>query len=772
MATALLLTVGVAAGLGWWRLHASEPVLTGRVALPGLSAPVTVARDANGVPTLTGANRADLAYALGWLHGQERFFQMDLLRRSGAGELAALLGGVTQETDRKLRLHRFRARALAELARMDAPTRGVLDAYVRGVNRGLGDLRAAPFEYALLRHAPQPWRADDTMLVVYAMYFGLEGYEPTFELDRARAAARLGQPMADLLYPQTTELDSPIDGSRLPEPPIPAAMARPAANGPPRPAAEAAVPGSNNWAVAGRLSATGSALVANDMHLGLNVPNIWYRARLRMPGLDVTGVTLPGGPQIVVGSNGRVAWGYTNSYIDLHDAVVLDPVPGHPEAYATPAGPRTLARVPERLCVGARCSTLIVEETIWGPVVARLPDGRRVADRWIAHDPGAIRLDTALAMERAGSVAAMMALGHRAGEPDQNLTVGDAAGNIGWTIAGRVPARFGMDGRDAASWADGKRGWAGYLAPERVPVIVNPPSGRIWTANARVVGGAAYALLGDGGYDTGSRAGEIARRLARAERFDEAAMLAIELDDTSIRNRFWAAELARVVARAPAYHAWGPPIAAWNGRADDASIGYRLIARFRRETIRLAFDAYVGPPDTPGGRGVGRAAPQSEGAVRRLLRARPPALVPPGYAGWDALEAAALAAVKADIDEAAGGDLARYTWGGYMHAGVKHPLSDAVFGLRWLTDPPDASVNGDSGTPRAHYPGGGPSERMAVSPGHEARGLFHMPGGQAGNPLSPYYLAGHADWLRGRAAPFLPGPAKWTLRLVPAASTR
>ena len=764
----LLLALAVAA-FGWWRLDASRPVLSGEVAAPGLGAPVQVVRDANGVPTLTGQTRGDLAWGLGWLHGQERFFQMDLLRRTGAGELSALLGGATQATDRKLRLHRFRTRAAAEIARMDPASRAVLDAYVAGVNRGLGDLHAAPFEYALLRHAPEPWRAADTMLVVYAMYFGLQGPDPKLQLDRARAAARLGQPMADLLYPQTTELDSAIDGTHLPEPPMPARMTHPV----PRAAtiasidAEPFLAGSNNWAVSGAHSATGGAMVANDMHLALNVPNIWYRTRLRMPGLDITGVTLPGTPQITVGSNGRIAWGFTNSYAALHDAVILDPVPGAADIYRTPGGPRAIVRAPERLCVGAVCSTLVVEETIWGPVVARLADGRRVADRWIAHDPGAIRLETTLALERAQTAAEALALGHRAGMPDQNLTVGDREGHIGWTIAGQLPARFGFTGRDASSWADGTRGWAGYLPADKVPTVLNPPSGRIWTANARVIGGAGYALLGDGGYDTGARAGEIARRLAARERFDERDMLAIQLDDVSLRNRFWADELARVIVRTPGLAAWAAPVRAWNGRADDASVGYRLIAQFRRQTILKAFDAYVGPADEAG-RGVGRAAPQSEGAMRRLLRARPPGLVPPGYAGWDALEAAATGAVLADIAKEAGGDLGRYTWGGYMRAGVRHPLSAAVPGLKWLTDPPDEAVNGDSGTPRAQYPGGGPSERIAVSPGHEERGLFQMPGGQAGNPLSPYYLGGHEDWVRGTPTPFLPGPPRWTLTLVPA----
>ena len=767
---ALLLLVVLAAGLSWWRLHASKPRLDGELAVAGLSAPVTITRDASGVPTLTGANRADLAFALGYLHGQERFFQMDLLRRAGAGELSELFGSATEKVDRKLRLHRFRTRARAELARTDPATRATLNAYVAGVNRGLGDLGATPFEYAILRHHPVPWRAEDSLLAGYALFFDLEGPEPSFEMNRARAAARVGQPMADVLYPETTELDSPIDGSRLPEPLLPAAMGRAVALGGASAGPEPMLKGSNNWAVAGRLSATGAAMIANDMHLAHSVPNIWYRARLRMPGWDAIGVTLPGNPHIVVGSNGRIAWGFTNSYAALHDAVAIDPVPGRPGWYATPDGPRAIQHIPEKLCVSASCSTLIVDETIWGPIVGTLPDGRAIADRWIAHDPGAVGLTGPLALERAGSVADAVAIAHQGGIPDQNLTVGDRAGNIGWTIFGRLPMRFGLSGRDAASWADGKRGWAGYLPPERIPAVINPPSGRIWTANARVVGGEAYKLIGDGGYDNGARAGEIAARLRAKERFEERDLLAIQLDDTSLRNRFWAEELLRVLARTPARAAWIKPVQQWNGRADADSVGYRLIAQFRRETITHVMDAYVGAD--PDGRYGSRAAPQTDGGIRRLLRARTPALVPPGYAGWDAVEGAALNAVAKDIDKQAGGDLGRYTWSAYMHPRVQHPLAKAIAPLGWLTDPADPPTSGDSGTPRAEYPGGGPSERLVVSPGFESRALFHMPGGQAGNPLSPYYLAGHTDWLEGRPTPLLPGPTRWTLTLVPVKAPR
>lgn len=759
----------VLAAFVWWRMEASLPILTGSPPFPGLAAPVTAIRDANGVATLSGRNRVDLARALGYLHGQERFFQMDFTRRISAGRLSELTGGATEAIDRKLRVHRFSRRAEAEWAAMTPADRAVLQAYADGVNAGLGALRAAPFEYALLRAAPEPWRPQDSILVTYALYLDLQGTEPRLQLARARAESRLGRPMTDFLYPETTDMDSPIDGSRLPEPPMPAEMRHPAPTPARTAAAEAPLLGSNAFGVSGAHSATGGSLIANDMHLGFSVPNIWYRARLRMPGLDITGVTLPGGPWIIVGSNGRIAWGFTNSYADLHDAVAIDPVLGAPDRYRAPGGEQALRRVVEQVCVRAKCKPLTIEETIWGPVIGRLPDGRRVADRWVAHDVGAVNVAPFLALERAGSVTEAIGIAHQVRQPNQNFVVGDAAGRLAWTVNSRLPARFGMTGRDAESWADGTRGWRGYLPAEAMPVVLDPPGGRIWTANARVVGGAAYRLIGDGGDDTGARAERIHKRLIASDRLDERAMLVIERDVQSDRNRYWQAEMLAALGREHdgALTAMIAPVRAWDGRAAAASVGYRLIARFRRACIQSAFDAYVGPADDFG-RGTGRAVPQSEGSMRRLLRARPPALVPPGYAGWDVFEAEALRTVLADVHDAAGGDLARYTWGGYMHPDVHHPLARAIPALGIFLDPPNPPVDGDSGVPQAMYPGGGPSERMAVSPGHEARGIFHMPGGQAGDPLSPYYLAGHKDWLEGRATPFLPGKAKWTMTLTPA----
>jgi len=770
------LLVAAAAGWLWWGMQRSKPTLEGSVAATGLSAPVTITRDADGVPTITAETRADLAYATGYLHAQERLFQMDTLRRAAAGELSALSGSATLPIDQQMLPHRFRARAKAMVAAMDPAEKALLSAYVAGVRKGAADLSGAPFEYAVTFTSPAEWQPEDTVLAVFAMYLNLQPAVPLRELDRARAMQKGGQAFADFLYPLTTPLDAPIDGSTLPEPPMPAAIspmgAAPAQQAP----QDVRIPevvGSNNWAVGGVLTETGAALVANDMHLGLNVPSIWYRARLivkprtgsaEVP-LDASGVTLPGTPFLVAGSNGRVAWGYTNSYIDTADAVAVEWVKGKPGVYRVPGGEREITRFSEQLCVRSKCEAFPVEETIWGPIIGKDAFGRSIAMRWTAHDTRAIRLGAALEMEQAASATQAMAIAQKSGIPQQNFTVGDSAGAIGWTIIGRVPKRFGFAGQDVVSFADGSKGWEGDLSPEETPFVYNPENARIWTANSRVVGGEAYAKLGDGGYDTGARAGRIRDLLFAKSKFTPRDFLSIQLDDLSTRNRFWQLlMLAELEKRStdPKLAAMIPFVKDWGERAVPEAVGYRLIDKFRRTLVESSYEAWLGKPDKASMRRT-FVPSQAEGPMRRLLTERPAAMLPPGHASWDALIDKALAAVVEDVK----GPLAEHRWGDIAKAGVSHPLARAVKPLGWIVNPRDIAVPGDRATVRAQAPGFGASERFSVSPGSEAEGLFQMPGGQAGNPLAPYYLGGHEDWVQGRPRPFLPGPAKWALTLTP-----
>lgn len=761
-------------------LRLSLPQLEGDVAAPVLSAPVSVARDAHGVPTLTGRSRSDLAWVLGYLHAQERFFQMDLQRRSAAGELSELVGAAALPADRGARLHRFRHRAAAVVAALTPAERKVLDAYVGGVNRGLGDLSASPFEYLLLVKQPQPWLAEDSILVVYAMYLMLQEPNGMTERRRTDAIEALGQPVADFLFPGGTSFDAAMDGSFLPTPAFPAQGPKRAENAAPASDADEApaIPGSNSFAVAGALSARGAAIIENDMHLGLREPNIWYRARLKVedPWLDITGVTLPGAPTIVAGSNGRVAWGFTNSMVDTSDVVLLEPADGDANRYQTPDGPKELNRVEELLCATcANSESLMVEESIWGPVIGLNSRGRKLAYRWVAHDPIAINLQGSLDLELARSAREALDIAHRMGVPHQNIVVGDADGNVGWTVTSAIPHRFGHDGRTPASWAAGDKGWNGFLTPQETPTLFNPENQRIWTANARVVGGEALEKLGFGGYAHGARTKQIRDGLFAKPRFEEQDLLAIALDDRGLVLERWRdlmLQSLRSRMDQSRYAGLVPPVENWGGRATPDSIGYRLVRSFRHQVIASIYDSYMAAMPviaTPqAGSGARRlATPQADEPSWRLISERPGHLVPPGFNTWDEVIEAALAKLLLEIKTEADGKLHAFTWGAFSHTAIKHALASAVPALGPLLDPPDEPLAGDIYQPRVSGPGFGAAERFVVAPGHEEKGAFHMPTGQSGHPLSPYYNFGHNDWVNGRPTPFLPGEKKWLLRFGP-----
>jgi penicillin amidase len=764
--------VAAAGGYGAFVLAASRPLLDGTVRLAGLSAAVQVERDAAGVPTVAAANRLDLARALGFLHGQERFFEMDLLRRAGAGELAGLVGPAALRIDREHRLHRFRARAEAVLAAQSAAQRALIDAYVGGVNAGLAALGHAPWEYTLLRTAPAPWTEADVFLVVDAMYFNLQASDADAQLTKQAEIAALGPSLSGFLDPQGTRYDAPVDGSVLPEPPFPAALPDALKQGSSHKAAMAPpARGSNAFVVSGRLTATGSAMVADDMHLSLTVPGLWYRARMKVTGgdpLDLVGVTLPGTPFLIVGSNGHVAWGFTDGYIETGDAVLLDLLPGDPRYYRTPAGPQPIQRFAEKLCpLRGACETLDVDETIWGPVVGHAPDGTPVVWRWSAHDANAVMTDGFTGLETASTVREALDAAHRAGLPQQNFLVGDRDGHIAWTIIGQVPRRIGLDDQLPHSWADGTHRWDGYLAAAEVPEIVDPPGGRLWTANARVVGGEALGKLGDGGYAEGMRASRIRDDLAARGRFAEADLEAIQTDDVATVLVGWQRLLLAAIdahAADPRFAAMRPYALAWGETAVPGSVGYRLVEGFRKTGIRLVLGSLLHPVAAALGHDP-LAGARAEWPVERLLTERPAALVPPPYKDWNAVNGAILDGLAGAVQDAGGLD--RFTWGTINHTGIHHPLARFVPLLGLLTDPPDVGEAGDVVVPRVAVPGFGASERLVVSPGHEASGLFDMPAGEAGNPWAPYYLAGQGAWQTGMAGPLLPGAERWRMSLVP-----
>ncbi|MGS1003556.1 penicillin acylase family protein [Burkholderia glumae] len=781
LASLVVLTVALAAAGMFLFLRASLPQLDGEIRAPGLGGPVTATRDALGVPTVTARDRFDLAYGIGYLHAQDRFFQMDYLRRSGAGELAELVGPPALDVDRAHRLFRLRARAEATLARLPPDQRRLLDRYTQGVNDGLAALGARPFEYALLGARPMRWRPEDSLLAIWAMYFELQGNLLPRAIARHWLAMHASPSQAAFLLPVASAHDAPLDAPAidLPAPPLPAsapdgfrAPVAADADAAPR-LAELDIRssiGSNNWVIAGARSANGAAIVGNDMHLGIALPNTWYRAALVTddgvrPARRVTGVTLAGVPAVVVGSNGEVAWGFTDGYIDGLDLVPVEQDGGNPLALRVGGRHETARRYDEAIRVhGAASVTLPVTETSLGPL--REIGGRWYAIHWIAQVPGAVNLELAR-MADARDLGDALRVANEAGIPAENVVVGDRAGHIGWSIAGPLPDR-----RAAAAAADGAA-WQAVLPPEAVPRVVDPAAGQLWSANNRQLAGAAYRLIGDGGADNGARATQLRDDLAALGRTDERAAYRVDLDD---RARFIAPWRERALGVLDDAALAGHPQRAafrrllmqrWDGRASVASVGYRLARGF---LYTLADDVFGGL-NAQLGRDDAEAAyplanPRWAVVLERLLDAQPAGWLPAGAASWRDLQLGAIDRTIAELTRD-GTPLDQATWGRRNTLRIAHPFAASVplFG-RWLSAPAD-EVPGDAGMPRVAGPNFGQSERMVVAPGHESQGIFNMPGGQSGHPLSAFFLAGHEAWVKGEAQPFLPGQTRHTLRFVP-----
>lgn len=771
----LVLFAAVPSAWFYVKLRASLPRLDGAASLPGLAAAVTVTRDALGVPTIRGASRVDVARALGYLHAQDRFFQMDTLRRRAAGELAEIFGKVALPVDRAARVYGFRPLARTVLARLAPEERALVEAYTAGVNAGLAALGARPFEYYILRTDPQPWRPEDSVLMIYALTLELQdggGYERSLTALRDR----LGFAGVAFFAPLVSPEDAALDGSTAPA----AAMPGPQvidlrkSNAVPGPTVQNSTPafsvGSNSFALAGGRTATGAALLANDMHLDLRVPNIWYRASLEWGDHKVTGVTLPGAPNVVVGSNGRIAWGFTNSYADTADLVTVQMSAPDSSLYAShDEKQEQIERRREKILVkGADPVEIETSWTVWGPIVGADDKTRPLALHWVANDPDAANF-TLVGLETARDVDEAIAVAHRAGIPAENFLVAGADGRIAWTIAGRLPNRFGYDGRFPVAWYFGDRGWHGLLPPDEVPVLRG--EGQLWTANNRVVGGPALATLGDGGYDRGARAAQIRDDLIPLAKASPRDLLAVQLDDRAVFLARWQKLLLstltpEVVAQKKSRAQLRALVEKWEGRAEIDSVSYRLVNTWRKVVSELALTPIFAPcVEAYGDFNWHRF--RYEGALWTMVHEKPAHLLNPNYATWDDLLVAAADITLSLLDKQ-GVPPAQATWGKLNTARIQHPLSRALpaWLAGWLDMPADP-LPGDVDMPRVQGPSTGASERLVVSPGHEAEGIFEMPGGQSGHPLSPFYRAGHAAWVRGEPTPFLPGKTEHTLELKP-----
>ena len=774
----LLILLVVLASVGIFciiKLRGSLPIRDGELQIKELNLPVTVTTDRFGVPTIIATTRRDAAIALGYVTAQDRLFQMDLLRRRAAGRLSEVVGKIAIETDKRQRVIGFYRVTQAIIANLSDEQREILVAYADGVNAYIRQMDTAPFEFLLLGYQPEPWTPEDSILVVMNIFQSL-AFRENDERMMTIMEKSLPPEVVTFLTPDTDSYTQPLLGgadSHRPMQPIPvealASIRRaPKQSGEGLVRATHYVVGSNGWVVDQSKTADGRAIVANDMHLGLSIPNTWYRASLHYENVDISGVILPGTPAVVVGSNSHVAWGFTYICGDFLDLVRLDINPGNPDEYKTPNGWKQFEVIDERIEIkGGKHIVQPVKLTIWGPVSQTPLIGQPVAIHWTALQPEAVSMEL-LDMDQAMTVEDALLIMNRFRGLPLNVVMADNAGQIAWTYCGKIPIRKGFDGSSAKSWADGDIGWEGYIPPAELPRVISPPEGFIATANDRTLG-KDYPYIVGYNFANSHRAYRINERLREMDQVTEQDMFQLQLDTVIHFYEFYQ-QLAlsvlteEAIANKPLLLEAQKQIAVWDGKAEMDSVAFGILVRFRdilAEDVLEPFLVLCHETD----RKFSYAWRNTEPPLRTLLREKIAEILPDpvNYPDWEQFILAKLEkSIEQLLSEHNFDSLDQLTWGSIHTTQISHPLGFIPM-LGKILNMPQDPLPGDGLCVRSPYA----SERMVISPGREADGILQIPGGQSGPPLSENYKDQYSYWLKGKPLPFLQGPTTHTLTLIP-----
>jgi penicillin amidase len=775
----LLLLVGLFAG--YFLLRGSLPQTTGETAFPELSAPAVIERDALGIPTIYGITRIDVSRALGFVHAQERFFQMDLMRRAAAGELSELFGVNAVEFDKKRRLHQLRPHCERLFKHLSPEERSSLQAYAEGVNRGIQSLKARPFEYLFLMTEPSLWKPEDTLLVSFGLFFELQEDAGIPDLTRGYMKALLPGAVYNFFVNNGSAWDSALDGSKRSILPIPGPehfhylKSFDASNSKVSSSITdiVALGGSNNWAMSGHRTPDGKAIIACDMHLRLAMPNIWYRASFNYRDkygkeIKVSGATLPGAPIMVIGSNGSVAWGFTNSFIDTTDLIIIKTDPHDSNKYVTLKGSMPFVKVVETINVkGADPIPFEITKTIWGPVSPETFFGDSLAIQWIAHREDSLNIRM-LELEKARNARSALSMIKQIKIPLLNFIVADSKGNIGWTLAGAMPNRIGFDGTVPVSYADGTKRWQGIANPSDYPVLYNPPQQHICTANNRIIGSKWTSVINQEGYSNSIRAYQIQRKLDNIPKATPQNMLETQLDTEALFFERWQHLLVDLLEKAPSSEKLTQlkeTVKAWNKHSEVDSCGYYWIRRFREVTMQHVLARFLSPCLAAWPK-FSHTSRDFEEPLWILVSQKPDYLINPAFGSWDKeLLSYVQMMLEADLPQV--GSIKNAAWGSKTVLTMQHPFSKVIPSLSHFLDMPHQPIAGDAYMPKVAGPREGASQRMVVSPGNEEQGIFHAPGGQSGHPLSIHYGDGHEAWVKGLPTPLLPGPTVERLVLRP-----
>lgn len=789
-----LLLVAAAAALVYSRQ--ASPQVEGRLRLAGLHGEVHVERDAHGVPTIRAGDLHDLMFALGALHAQDRLWQMETHKRIAAGRLAEAFGARAVESDRFLRALGARRAAAAQWQRLQGEPRAVLQAYADGVNAVLRDhVGALPPEFLLTGVRPEPWQPEDSLAWSVMMAWDL-GANWGSELLRMRLARQLPVARIDELLPPTAPGDKPLPVADYPalyrRLGLAAAPLQTGALAPWWPLSGVEGVGSNNWVVDGAHSATGAPLLANDPHLKLTAPTLWYLARLEAPGYKVAGATLPGLPLVVLGQNEQVAWGFTNTGPDVQDLYLERFKPDDPNQVQTPTGWEPLQRFDEVIKVrGGTDVPVTVRVSRHGPLVsdagiaddllgAKAP-AYGLALRWTALDADIDPVTASLGFNRARSVDEFFAAARHWHAPMQNMVVADRAGRIGFIAPGRVPVRRpdnDLQGLAPAPGWDARYDWAGWVPADETPRERDPARGWIATANARIHGpDYAHYLTND--WALPYRQQRIEQLLRARTKHTLADLRALQADEKSLA----AERLAPWLARAPSKHRLGAAarkaLEGFDGTMAAERAAPLIHWAFTRQLTRAVFVDELG-------------ALADRTLAARSLREALEGVLERNDAWWcddkrtPAAETCAQqagAAFDAALDELAarfGDDVSRWQWGAAHQLRAEHRPFSNVAALRRLFEL-RAPLGGDTYTVNVTRvslrPDPSTGELYLGEHGASFRGLYDLAdprrsramvsSGQSGLPWSAHYRDLLPRWVKVEDLPLWEAPAVNVLVLTP-----
>ncbi|HET8846104.1 MAG TPA: penicillin acylase family protein, partial [Ktedonobacteraceae bacterium] len=513
------------------------------------------------------------------------------------------------------------------------------------------------------------------------------------------------------------------------------------------------VRGSNGWVVSPSRTGNGRAILANDMHLSLTAPVIWYAATLRYQDRLLTGMTVPGVPGITLGSNGHIAWGFTNTSGDFLDLMPLEIHPEQDNLYQTPDGWQEFTVKTEDIAIrGKQPEQVTIRSTIWGPVSPRPLLGKDVALRWTLLDPDATNC-AILDIDQVRTVQDAIDLMHHFGAPPMNAMLADSAGHIGWTLCGKIPLRPSPLLSENAGPTAGS--WEEYIPAGKVPCLVDPPEGFLITANNRTTG-ADYPFLIGSNYASGYRATQIASQLRQMQNVTEAEMFDLQLESICTFYQFYQQLSLTLLtpvalAQSPFLKEVHQEVKAWDGRAETQSRGIALLVAFREALATHILEAYLSPclqkEET-----FLYGWNAMERPLRTILTVRDPAIFPfeETFANWEAFLLATLEeCARKELKKIKGKELSQLTWGKVHRTRIAHPLGLANPLLGKLLNMPEKPLAGTPFSIRASAPGYGVTVRLVVSPSHEQEGKYHLPTGQSGRIFSRNYRDQYRYWLKG-----------------------